>query len=710
MRLPRLQQLTALDRFADSLRVLVALTGVIVYTGVGDNPHEMIPLMLGVIASAIAETDDSWRKRLRALLVTLVCFGAAALAVELLFHRPWLFAAALFGGSFMLVMMGAASARYATIANATLLVAVFTMIGVDQQAESAAAFWREPLLLVVGAGWYGLWALVWNAIFVHQPVRQSLARLFDALGDYLACKARLFEPVRHLDVAARRVDLAHANARVVAALNDTRMALIDRLEGRRSRSAMQDNLRLYLAAQDIHERAGSSHYPYQALSRAYFHSDLMFRCERLIRVIGDACRARARSLRYRESFDDTKIADALTDLDDAIAHQRAQPGSADNRLRHSVDEIADNLHALAARVTAAPASGMADEVLQNPAPASLAEAWRRIGVEMTPASARFRHGLRLALAMLVGYGVLRLVHLEQGYWILLTVMLVCQPDYSATRRRFAQRVAGTVLGLVLGWALLHLFPAPPIQLLLMIAAGVIFFATRFRRYVVAAGAISVLVLLAFNQVGNGFDLILPRLLDTLIGGAIAAAVMLLVLPDWRERELHQRLADALSAHSRYLRAIFAQYKSGKRDDLAYRVARRDAHNADAAVSTHVSTALKDPHGARADSREALAVLACAQTLIGHLSTLGAHRDVLADDAGNALLAQAVDHVADSFEEAARALTRSEPVPVDSDREQNLRHALDVLPVRGLRRLVAGQLQQLLDELPRMRRLTLALVA
>ena len=304
LRMYRLQNLAALERLADSLRVLVALTGVIFYTGLRDNPHELIPLVLGVIASAIAETDDSWRKRTTALMVTLACFSLAALTVEGLFEMPWLFGLALFAGCFVLVMMGAVSGRYATIANATLLLAVYTMIGVDQHAMPDAPFWREPMLLVAGAAWYGLLALLWNAIFVHRPVRHALARLYDALGAYLDGKARLFEPVREPDIAGKRMALAQINARVVAALNDTRLALIDRLEGRRSRSAMDENLRLYLAAQDIHERASSSHYPYQALTRAFFHSDLMFRCERLLRRMGDACRRRGGALRVGDTFTD----------------------------------------------------------------------------------------------------------------------------------------------------------------------------------------------------------------------------------------------------------------------------------------------------------------------------------------------------------------------------------------------------------------------
>ncbi|WP_424822704.1 FUSC family membrane protein, partial [Pseudomonas viridiflava] len=72
----------------------------------------LIPLFLGIIASALAETDYSWQGRLNALAVTLVCFSIAALAVELLFPYPWLFVCSLALASFCLTC----SARWA---NAT---------------------------------------------------------------------------------------------------------------------------------------------------------------------------------------------------------------------------------------------------------------------------------------------------------------------------------------------------------------------------------------------------------------------------------------------------------------------------------------------------------------------------------------------------------------------------------------------------------------
>ena len=178
-----------------------------------------------------------------------------------------------------LTMLGALGERYGAIASATLILSVYTMIGVDQRGGAVSDFWHEPLLLVAGAAWYGALSVLWQALFSNQPVQQSLARLFRELGYYLKLKASLFEPIRQLDVEARRLELAQQNGRVVAALNTAKEIILHRVGNGRPGPKVSRYLKLYFIAQDIHERASSSHYPYNSLAEAFFHSDVLFRCQ-----------------------------------------------------------------------------------------------------------------------------------------------------------------------------------------------------------------------------------------------------------------------------------------------------------------------------------------------------------------------------------------------------------------------------------------------
>ncbi|MDQ6647980.1 MAG: YccS family putative transporter, partial [Pseudomonadota bacterium] len=531
-------RLIGYDRFAECLRVLLALGGIMIYGLVSGQMTPVIPLFLGAIACALAETEDQWRNRLTTLMVTLACFALVAITVEWLLPRPLLFAPALWLATFLLVMLGALSGRYTTIAGATLILAVYTMIASDLASGPPRELLREPLLILAGAAWYGVFSMLWSALLPQQAVRHSLARIFRALADQMESKAALFLPLHGRDHQALQLALARRNEQVVTTLNDARLVLIDRIGSRRARGMTAVLLQRYFTAQDIHERINSSHYPYDALAEAFFHSDVLFRCEHLLRLQADRCRRLADAVRLRSSTEiDADEQAALADVHASIATLRDAPRAPVAELQRALDALERNLTAIHGLLDGKVLLAHdAEATLQDPAPQSPAEAWTRIRAQFSTRAPRFRHAVRLATALLVGDIVMRLAHPQHGYWILLTTLFVCQPTYHATWRVLLQRVGGTAVGLVVGWAVLHSI-SPLWQLPLIVLTGVLFFATRHRRYAMATAMITLFVVMLVNQVGNGYAVMLPRLMDTVIGAAIAALAIHFILPDWQRRHL-----------------------------------------------------------------------------------------------------------------------------------------------------------------------------
>jgi len=707
-----LRRLWALDKFSYSVRVFIALTGTMALCWYQDEMGLLIPLFLGIIASALAETDDSWQGRLNALAVTLVCFMVAALSVELLFPYPILFSIAFALAAFCLTMLGALGERYGAIASATLILSVYTMIGVDQRGGAVTDFWHEPVLLVAGAAWYGFLSVLWQAMFSNQPVQQSLARLFRELGFYLKLKSSLFEPIRQLDVEARRLELAQQNGRVVAALNTAKEIILHRVGNGRPGSKVSRYLKLYFLAQDIHERASSSHYPYNALAEAFFHSDVLFRCQRLLRQQGKACRALAESIQMRQPFIyDASFAEALSDLHASLEHLRIQSNPAWRGLLRSLRALAANLGTLDRLLSDASnpdaLADATDSSLLDRSPRNLKDVWVRLRTQLTPTSLLFRHALRLPLALSIGYAMVHLIHPSQGYWIILTTLFVCQPSYGATRRKLGQRIIGTAIGLTLAWALFDLFPNPLIQSCFAIAAGVVFFINRTTRYTLATAAITLMVLFCFNQVGDGYGLFLPRLFDTLLGGLIAGLAVFLFLPDWQGRRLNKVLANTLSCNSIYLRQIMQQYAAGKSDDLAYRLARRNAHNADAALSTTLANMLMEPGYFRKEADVGFRFLVLSHTLLSYLSGLGAHRETqLPADVREHLIEGAGVKLASSIDEIAQGLASKSAIAIQSDEEEALANELEQMPdeIDEGQRLVQTQLALICRQLGPLRTL------
>ncbi|MCO7245913.1 YccS family putative transporter [Halomonas sp. Mc5H-6] len=714
-----LRRLWTLDKFAYSLRVFIAFSGALVLSALLGDVTLVIPLFLGIIASALSETDDSWEGRFQALLVTLACFASASFIVQWLFPWPWLFALWLATSTFTLIMLGAIGQRYATIASGTLILSIYSMINIEQHGGVDEDVAYRQLLLLGGAAWYGVISVIWCALFSRQPVKQSMARVYKALGEFLILKSALFEPVRGVDVEARRVALARQNGKVVTALNQAKEMIFRRLEGQRGDQKLNRYLRIYFIAQDIHERASSTHYPYSALTEAFFHHDVLFRCQRLLDQQGRACRQLAKSLLLNRPFGHEQSEQALADLRASIDNLDDREKPEWRPLMRPLNALADNLTTLEAQIASAhnPDTGSErrDSALYDRSPSSLLEAWRRVRLNFTLGSPTFRHAVRLSIALMTGYGIMQWIDPQQGFWILLTTLFVCRPNFATTRRFLSQRIMGTMLGLVVGWASISLFPQPLVQSLIAVAAGVSFFANREKHYVIATASITLLVLCSFNQVGDGFDLIWPRLFDTLIGALIAGLAVFFILPDWQGRRLNREAAHVLTNHRRYLEEIIHQYEEGKQDDLAYRLARRNAHNADAALSTLLTNMLHEPgHYRKQDADNGLRFLVLSNTLLSHLSALGAHRHQLADDEDDSASVPAAKRMCELLDQLAEQLQNRQPITPLSAQAEALIAQLDdqdpakeenavtrYRPIQSQLRLIANQLAPLSEAASRL---------
>ncbi len=69
--------------------------------------------------------------------------------------------------------------------------------------------------------------------FPIRPLQDNLARSYEQLAQYLELKSRLFDPDIEDESQAPLYDLALANGKLVAMLNQTKASLLTRLRGDR---------------------------------------------------------------------------------------------------------------------------------------------------------------------------------------------------------------------------------------------------------------------------------------------------------------------------------------------------------------------------------------------------------------------------------------------------------------------------------------------
>ncbi len=559
------------------------------------------------------------------------------MSVEVLWHSPPLFSVGLFISTFGFIMLGSIGPRYASIAFGSLLIAIYTMLG----AHESENIWFQPLMLLSGAAWYYLVSMVWHIFWPMQPVQQSLSTVFFELGNYLDSKRELFHPVTELVPQPLRITEAKRNASTVQALNQCKSTLLNRSKRGHIDGASDRFLNIYFLAQDIHERVSSSHYRYQELASYFQHSDILFRFKHLLETQASACREIADAIRLGKEYQHqgTSIS-ALDELQTSLQFLKDQQNPQWRLPLIQLEFLFNNLATVEkqlSNVSNPDAEKLEERVLDDTEAHTLSAMWQRVKSNLNKDSILFRHAIRMSVALTLGYAIIQFFNIERGYWILLTTLFVCQPNYSATKQKLTARVLGTIAGLLVGVPLLTFFPSQESQLVFIVLSGVLFFAFRINNYGFATAFITLLVLFCFNQLGEGYAVILPRLTDTLIGCILAVLAVVYILPDWQSKRLHRVMADAIDANKVYLGQIIGQYRIGKKDNLSYRISRRNAHNSDANLSAAISNMLIEPGKYRTAVDESFRFLTLNHALLSYVSALGAHRSRIDDETTHQLV-------------------------------------------------------------------------
>lgn len=610
----------------EPVRIFVAMSCVALFAWRHHTVIWTIPLILGIVAAALTDIDDRLTGRLKNIVITLVCFTIATISVELLFPHPLLFLVGLGLSSWAFIMLGALGQRYATIAFGAILIAIYTMLGIGLFPK----WYIQPLFLLAGAGVYYLFTIINHLLFPARPVEAQLINTYSSLAKYLESKATLFDPdgTAHSDRPLYKLSMA--NSQLVQQLNLVKTAIQSRLRGDRASSTSRRALLYYFVAQEIHERANSSHIDHLRLQDNWHFNELMFRCERLLRHQAMACREIAESLQTKQDYQHSRHFErALANAD--VALERVSL-FAEKETCERLRWLLKNLRAVDQQLASVASEQLSNTDWQN-IDTELSfeglQGWQdiksRLKSHLSPKSPLFRHAVRVSLVLCLGYLFIQSISLERGYWILLTSLFVCQPNYSATQRRLALRVIGTLAGILIGLPLLWLIPSLPGQLVAIVLFGVLFFLFRQVQYAQATLFITLMVLFCFNLLGEGFNVAFPRIVDTLVGCGLAWLAVTFIFPDWHYRQLSTVISKAYMANVRYVKAVTQQYQHGKDNRVSYRIARRDAHNADAELASVIALG-ENKAWSSPDAKEAsFSILCTNHSLLSYIAALGSHR-------------------------------------------------------------------------------------
>jgi uncharacterized membrane protein YccC len=197
--------------------------------------------------------------------------------------------------------------------------------------------------------------------------------------------------------------------------------------------------------------------------------------------------------------------------------------------------------------------------------------------------------VRLALCMSIAEVARQYLPFERPYWVVLTVAIVLKPDFGSVFTRAVQRGVGTLLGVLLGSALLAVLPRNGwVVVALAGAAAVLPWARDTNFGLFSVFQTPLIILMLDLALPGGAELVGARLLDTLVGCAIVLVFGYLLWPQTWRAPLDQSLRDAAVALDEFVDAAFTGPQAERRR------ARRRNYRALTELQTQLQRRLAEP--------------------------------------------------------------------------------------------------------------------
>jgi uncharacterized membrane protein YccC len=203
--------------------------------------------------------------------------------------------------------------------------------------------------------------------------------------------------------------------------------------------------------------------------------------------------------------------------------------------------------------------------------------------------------LRLMICMGVAGLVSEVIPLQRSYWVPLTVAIVLKPDFGSVFARALQRGIGTVVGAVAGAVLLVLVHGTWLLIPFAILAALLPYG-RSRNYGLLSTFLTPLVVVLIDLLAPaGWQLAEDRLIDTLIGCAIALLVGFAPWPMVWYSHLPRQYAQTVRDMGRYLEEVLGGQGPGAAAGVSSRARlRRPTYRALADLRAEFQRTMSEP--------------------------------------------------------------------------------------------------------------------
>jgi uncharacterized membrane protein (TIGR01666 family) len=588
--------------FADGLRITFGvLLPSLILAQFGMLKYGM-SLSLGALCVSVVDTPGPIVHRRNAMLITTALITVLSILVGLTNRNPYFTGILLVICSFIFSMFFLYGNRAAAIGTAVLLIMVLSIDDVRP--------WQDVLiysaLILSGSVWYTILSYSFYRLRPYRLVQQTLSESIHEVSNFLRSKALFYH--RNINYDQNYAELLQLQVLVHEKQDAVRELLF------KTREIVTDStpegrflLLVFVDMVDLYEQVMSTYYNYGQLHEQFDEVGILSRYELVINRIAAELDEIAFSLKTGGTPPPpTILIRQVDDLKEQIL--KLESNNKDGKYNTlgiiALKNIEVNIENILTRVRTINSYFNKKEKknLKGDRGIEVERFITRQSVDikqffenLTFSSNTFRHSVRVAIVMLIGYVVSQLMNSSHSYWILLTILVISKPGFSLTKQRNYQRLIGTVVGAFIGMGLLIYVDDKHTLFLILIICMIGAYSFQRKNYVISVLFMTPYILVLYDFLGMGsLSIAKERIYDTIIGSGIALIGSYTLFPNWEHQNLKEAMTKMLTANLAYYDQVTQLYFNKETSLMNYKVARKEVYVTSANLASLFQRMFSEP--------------------------------------------------------------------------------------------------------------------
>lgn len=189
----------------------------------------------------------------------------------------------------------------------------------------------------------------------------------------------------------------------------------------------------------------------------------------------------------------------------------------------------------------------------------------------------FKHSLRLAITVMLGYAIGLYFDLQNPHWIILSIIIIMRPSYGLTKTRSKERVIGTLIGAVIGGGVVLFISNTYVYGAFGVVSLILAFSLTQKNHKASVTFVTLSVIFIYAILEPNITKVIQfRIVDTIIGAALSYVAMRLLFPSWSFMEIGGNIKDGLKANTAFFKSISKYYQDKGQVPTSLKVNRKEA--------------------------------------------------------------------------------------------------------------------------------------